>query len=186
VGIVANQARYLGGVIDAAGAEKAARFVSFCDRWRLPLIVLVDTPGFLPGTAQERAGVIRRGADLLHAFAAATVPRLTVVLRKGYGGGYITMNARDLGADLVLAWPGAEIGIMGPRQAVQIMHRRALAAAPDPDAELRRLSAAYAGEHLDVAVAARDGHVDEVVEPSETRDRLAHALAVLTPRQEVV
>jgi acetyl-CoA carboxylase carboxyltransferase component len=115
VGIVANQPRYLGGVLDAEGSEKAARFVGFCDSFGLPLIAVVDTPGFMPGSRQERAGVIRHGASLVRAFAAARVPKLTVVLRKSYGGAYITMNSRDLGADLVLAWPDAELGIMSAR-----------------------------------------------------------------------
>ena len=124
VGVVANQPRYLGGVIDAVAAEKAARFIGFCNSFGLPLIAVVDTPGFMPGTRQEKAGVIRHGASLLRAFSAATVPKLTVILRKAYGGAYITMNCRDLGADLVLAWPGAELGIMSARAAVGIVHRR--------------------------------------------------------------
>ncbi len=132
VGIVANQPRHLAGVLDAEGSEKAARFVGFCDAFGLPLIAVVDTPGFLPGSRQERAGVIRHGASLVRAFAAARVPKLTVVLRKSYGGAYITMNSRDLGADLVLAWPDAELGIMSARAAVGIVNRRELAAAGDP------------------------------------------------------
>ncbi len=115
VGIVANQPHHLGGVLDAEGSEKAARFVTFCNSFGLPLIAVVDTPGFMPGSKQERAGVIRHGASLVRAFAAARVPKLTVVLRKSYGGAYITMNSRDLGADLVLAWPEAELGIMSAR-----------------------------------------------------------------------
>jgi acetyl-CoA carboxylase carboxyltransferase component len=179
VGFVANQPRHLGGVIDAAAAEKAARFVRTCDAYGLPLVVLVDTPGFLPGTHQERAGVIRRGAGLLHAFAAATVPRLTVVLRKAFGGGYITMNSKDLGADLALAWPAAEIGVVGPKQAVAFVHREELARAADPETERDQLAAAYAERHVRAEVAARDGFVDELIEPAETRDRIAWALATL-------
>src|SRR5919197_3313520 len=129
VGVIANQPKFLGGVIDADAAQKAARFVRICNSFGLPLVVLVDTPGFLPGTKQEGLGVIRQGAKLLHAFAEAVVPKVTVVLRKAYGGGFITMNSKDLGADLALAWPDAEIGIMGPRQAVGIVHRREIAAA---------------------------------------------------------
>jgi len=174
VGVVANQPRSLGGVIDAAGAEKAALFVASCDRFRLPLVVLVDTPGFMPGRRQEEAGVIRHGASLLRAFAAATVPKLTVVLRKAYGGAAITMNSRDLGADVVFSWPGAEIGIMAARQAVGIVRRRDIEAGPEGARE--QLAAAYAAEHLTAAAAAAAGFVDEVIEPSETRDRLAFAL----------
>jgi acetyl-CoA carboxylase carboxyltransferase component len=180
VGVVANQPRYLGGVIDAVAAEKAARFIGFCDSFGLPLIVAVDTPGFMPGTRQERAGVIRYGASLLRAFGSATVPKLTVVLRKAYGGAFIAMNSRGLGADLVLAWPGAELGIMTARAAVGIVHRRELAAAGDMDAELARLTDAYAGEHLRASAAAAAGHVDEIVEPGETRARLAWSLRTLS------
>jgi acetyl-CoA carboxylase carboxyltransferase component len=174
VAVIANQPRVLAGVIDAAGAEKAARFVEKCDRFRLPLIVLADTPGFMPGVREEGAGVIRRGAGLLHAFAGATVPKLTVVLRKAYGGAVITMNSRDLGADAVFAWPGAEIGIMAARQAVDIVHRKRLAEG-DGDPEL--LASAYAEEHLGADAAAATGFVDEVIEPEATRVHLARTLA---------
>jgi acetyl-CoA carboxylase carboxyltransferase component len=176
VGIVANQPRYLGGVLDAEGSEKAARFVNFCNSFGLPLIAVVDTPGFMPGSMQERAGVIRHGASLVRAFAAATVPKLTVVLRKSYGGAYITMNSRDLGADLVLAWPAAELGIMSARAAVGIVNRRELRAADDPEAERARLADVYADEHLRAETAAAEGFVDEIIEPTQTRDRLASAL----------
>jgi acetyl-CoA carboxylase carboxyltransferase component len=179
VGVIANQPRYLGGVIDSAAAEKAALFVNACDRFGMPLVVLVDTPGFMPGTRQEHAGVIRHGAALLRAFAGATVPKLTVVLRKAYGGAVITMNSRDLGADLVFAWPQAELGIMAARQAVGIVHRRALEEAPDPDMARAELSDSYAEEHLGAATAAASGFVDEVIEPVETRARLAWALGAL-------
>jgi acetyl-CoA carboxylase carboxyltransferase component len=180
VGVIANQPWFLGGVIDASAAQKAARFVRTCNAFGLPLVVLVDTPGFLPGTKQEEAGVIRHGAKLLHAFAEAVVPKVTVVLRKAYGGAYICMNSKDLGADLALAWPDAEIGIMGSRQAVGIVHKRALADADDPDAERDRLADLYADEHVSAAVAAREGFVDELVEPHETRRRLAAALGSLS------
>jgi acetyl-CoA carboxylase carboxyltransferase component len=180
VGVIANQPWYLGGVIDAEAAQKAARFVRTCNAFGLPLVVLVDTPGFLPGTKQEAAGVIRHGAKLLHAFSEAVVPKVTVVLRKAYGGAYICMNSKDLGADLSLAWPDAEIGIMGSKQAVGIVHKRALAGADDPEAERDRLADAYADEHVSAAVAAREGFVDELVEPRDTRRRLAGALSGLS------
>jgi acetyl-CoA carboxylase carboxyltransferase component len=179
VGILANQPRSLGGVIDAVAAEKAAIFVDACNRFGLPLIVLVDTPGFMPGTRQEAGGVIRHGASLLRAFAAARVPKITVVLRKAYGGAVITMNSRDLGADLVLAWPQAEIGIMASRQAVGIVHRREIAAAEHRDGALAELAAGYADKHLRAETAAASGFVDEVIEPWQTRERLAWALAAL-------
>ena len=179
VGIVANQPRYLGGVLDAEGSEKAARFVGFCDSFGLPLIAAVDTPGFMPGSRQERAGVIRHGASLVRAFAAARVPKLTVVLRKSYGGAYITMNSRDLGSDLVLAWPEAELGIMSARAAVSITARRELSASDDPERELQRLATEYADEHLAAEAAAESGFVDEIVEPVHTRSRLVWALEAL-------
>jgi acetyl-CoA carboxylase carboxyltransferase component len=154
--------------------------VRTCNAFGIPLVVLVDTPGFLPGTRQEEAGVIRHGAKLLHAFAEAVVPKLTVVLRKAYGGAYICMNSKDLGADLALAWPSAEIGVMGARQAVGVVHRRALASSSDPEAERDRLAAEYADEHLSAGIAAQQGFIDEVVLPTETRPRLSAALSALS------
>jgi len=179
VAIVANQPHYLGGVLDAAASEKAARFIGLCSSFGLPVIAVVDTPGFMPGSRQERAGVIRHGASLVRAFASAEAPKLTVVLRKAYGGAYITMNSRDLGADLVLSWPEAELGIMSARAAVGIVHRRALRAAGDPEGERARLADAYAAEHLRADAAAAAGFVDEIVAPAETRQRLAGALRAL-------
>jgi len=179
VGLVANQPRHLAGVLDAESSEKAARFVSFCDSFGVPLVAAVDTPGFMPGSRQERAGVIRHGASLVRAFAAARVPKLTVVLRKSYGGAYITMNSRDLGADLVLAWPEAELGIMSARAAVGVVHRRKLRAAEDVDALRVQLADEYFEEHLRAETAAASGFVDELVEPGHTRERLARALWTL-------
>jgi acetyl-CoA carboxylase carboxyltransferase component len=179
VGLIASQPRYLGGVLDTESSQKAARFVSSCDAFGLPLLVLVDTPGFMPGVQQERAGVIRFGATLVRAFAAATVPRVTVVMRKAFGGAYIAMNSRGLGADFVFAWPQAEIGVMGAHPATGIIHRRELAAADDPVATQHALSDAYAEEHLGAEVAAAGGYVDEVIEPRETRARVAGAFAAL-------
>jgi acetyl-CoA carboxylase carboxyltransferase component len=172
VGLVANQPRRLGGILDAQAAEKGAWFVNLCDRFGVGLLVLVDTPGFLPGTAQERAGVIRHGASLVRAFAAARVPRATVTLRQAYGGAHIAMNSRDLGATLTLAWPQARIGVMGGRQAVEVLERRAIAAGGDVEA----LAAAYAEAHLPGEVAVAGGHVDEIIEPGDTRERLVAAL----------
>jgi acetyl-CoA carboxylase carboxyltransferase component len=180
VGVIANQPRYLGGVIDADAAVKAARFVEKCDAFGIPLLVFVDTPGFLPGRRQEAIGVIKAGASLLHAFARASVPRITVILRKAYGGAYITMNSRDLGAHLNFVWEGAEIGVMGAVSAVGILNRRELAAADDP-VELRdRLAADYSDAHLAASTAARQGFVDEVIQPDETRARLRWGLDALS------
>jgi len=180
VGIVANQPKFLGGALNADAACKAARFVNSCDAFGLPLVVLVDTPGFLPGRAQEAGGIIRHGAKLVHAFAAASVPCLTVVLRKAFGGAFIAMNSRELGADLVLAWPRAQLGVMGPKQAVDLVHRRDIAAADDPARARERFAATYAAEHLTAASAAAEGAVDEIVAPSATRGRLAAALGTLS------
>ncbi len=181
VGVVANQPRRLGGVIDAEGARKAARFVRSCDAFGLPLVVLVDTPGFLPGGRQEADGVIGAGADLLAAFARAAVPRITVILRKAYGGAYITMNSKDLGAHLTFAWPEAEIGVMGAASAVGVLHRRDLVAARDPERLRDDLAGDYARRHLAAGTAAREGFVDEVITPAETRARLIWGLNALAP-----
>jgi acetyl-CoA carboxylase carboxyltransferase component len=179
VGVVANNPRFLGGVLDAESSQKAARFVRTCNLFGLPLVVLVDTPGFLPGTKQERAGVIRHGAKLVYAFAEATVPRVTLITRKAFGGAFIAMNAKELGADLVFAWPQAQIGVMGPEQAVGIVERRAIAAAADPQRERERLARKYALENLTAAAAVADGHVDEIVWPTDSRARIASALATM-------
>lgn len=179
VGLVANQPRYLGGVLDSEAAQKAARFVRTCHLFGLPLITLVDTPGFLPGSAQERSGVIRHGAKLVHAFAEARVPKLTVVLRKSFGGAHIAMNSKHLGADVVLAWPLATLGVMGAEQAVGVIHRRRLVALDDPAAERSALAQAYGARHLSVIRAAELGFVDEVIEPIHTRRRLSNALELL-------
>jgi methylmalonyl-CoA decarboxylase subunit alpha len=177
VGVIANQPKHLGGCLDADAAEKGAWFVDLCDRFGIPLVVLADTPGFLPGATQERAGVLRHGASLLRAFGRATVPRVTVTLRQAYGGAHIVMNSRDLGATLTLAWPDARIGVMGARQAVELVRRREIEAGADAVA----LADAYEAEHLPVRVAAAAGFVDEVIAPSETRDRIAHVLELAKP-----
>ena len=178
IGVVANQPRHLAGSIDIDASRKGAWFVGLCDRFRFPLAVLVDTPGFLPGTSQELKGVIPAGASFLAAFAGATVPKATVVLRKAYGGAYIVMNARDLGADYAFAWPGAEIAVLGARGAVRILERKRLASAPDPEALRAELEERYREEHLSPWPAARAGFIDEVIEPGHTRDRLIRALCV--------
>jgi acetyl-CoA/propionyl-CoA carboxylase carboxyl transferase subunit len=179
VGVVANNPMRLGGCLDATSAEKAARFVRMCDAFGVPLVVIVDVPGYLPGVGQEWDGVVRRGAKLLHAFAEASVPRVTLVTRKAYGGAYIAMNSRALGATRVFAWPDAEIAVMGAVAAVRILHRRALAAAP-PE-QRHELEAELAAEHEREAGglvrAAEIGVIDEVIEPEKTRQALAQAIA---------
>lgn len=180
IGIVANQPQHLGGVLDANAAQKAARFVRMCNSFGLPLLVLVDTPGFLPGSRQERDGVIRHGAKLVHAFAEATVPSVTVILRKAFGGAFIAMNSKALGADYVFAWPNVEVGVMGADQAVGILNRREIAAAEDPTVHRRRLAGEYSSEHLHVDGAAADGFIDEAIAPPCTRERTASCLEVLS------
>ena len=179
VGVIANNPLRLGGCLDSTSAEKASRFVRMCDAFGIPLLVLVDVPGYLPGVGQEWDGVVRRGAKLLHAFAEAVVPRVTLVTRKAYGGAYIAMNSKSLGATAVFAWPDAEIAVMGAKAAVGILHKRRLAAAPDDEREA--LHAALAIEHEKVAGgvnrAIELGVVDEVISPAETRRRVAEALA---------
>jgi acetyl-CoA/propionyl-CoA carboxylase carboxyl transferase subunit len=183
VGVIANNPLRLGGCLDSASAEKAARFVRMCDAFGVPLVVLVDVPGYLPGVGQEWDGVVRRGAKLLHAFAEAVVPRVTLVTRKSYGGAYIAMNARSLGATAVFAWPGAEVAVMGAKAAVGILHRKKLAAVPPHEREA--LHAQLAEEHERIAGgvnrALQIGVVDEVVEPSKTKRRLVEALAAAPP-----
>ncbi len=179
VGVVANNPMRLGGCLDSAGAEKAARFVRMCDSLGVPLVVLVDVPGYLPGLGQEWDGVVRRGAKLLHAFAEAVVPRVTLVTRKAYGGAYIAMNSRALGASAVFAWPNAEVAVMGAGAAVNILHRRRLAAAPAAEREeLRaRLVEEQARNAGGVNRAVEIGVVDDVIKPAESRRRVAEALA---------
>ncbi|SBT45520.1 acyl-CoA carboxylase subunit beta [Micromonospora auratinigra] len=179
VGVIANNPLRLGGCLDASSAEKAARFVRMCDSLGVPLVVLVDVPGYLPGVGQEWDGVVRRGAKLLHAFAEAVVPRVTLVTRKAYGGAYIAMNSRSLGASAVFAWPRAEVAVMGPSAAVNILHRKTLAAAPAQEREALR--ARLVEEQIRVAGgvnrALEIGVVDAVITPAETRRRIAEALA---------
>ena len=178
VGVIANNPLRLGGCLDATSAEKAARFVRMCDAFGVPLVVLVDVPGYLPGVGQEWDGVVRRGAKLLHACTEAVVPRVTLVTRKAFGGAYIAMNSRALGATKVFAWPGAEIAVMGSVAAVRILHRRALAAAPAD--ERQQLEARLAAEHEEIVGglqrAVSVGVVDEVIEPDKTRQAILDAI----------
>ena len=176
VGVVANQARWLAGVLDLTASEKGARFVRCCDAFGIPLVVLVDVPGFLPGTAQEYGGVIRKGAKLLHAFTSATVPRVTVVLRKAFGGAYIVMNSRALGADAVLAWPNAELAVMGAEGAADVIFRKQIEAEPDRRDDLVDR---YRHDAMQVGLAAGRGSVDEIIEPNDTRRTLVGLLRSL-------
>ncbi|MGH2618252.1 MAG: acyl-CoA carboxylase subunit beta [Thermomicrobiales bacterium] len=178
VGVVANQPRHLAGTIDIAASEKAARFVRTCDAFNVPLVVFEDVPGFLPGIAQEHEGIIRRGSKLLYAFAEATVPRITVITRKAYGGAYVVMNSRHIGADFAVAWPTAEIAVMGPEAAVGLVFRRELAAAEDPDSRRAELVTAYEDLFASPWQAAGRGYIDDVIAPRQTRPWLIRALAL--------
>nr|MBP8960407.1 methylmalonyl-CoA carboxyltransferase [Bacteroidales bacterium] len=178
VGFVANQPLVMAGVLDVDSSDKAARFVRYCDAFNIPLVTLVDLPGYLPGIDQEHAGVIRHGAKLLYAYSEATVPKMTVILRKAYGGGYIAMSSRHLRADFVFAWPSAEIAVMGPEGAANIIFRKEISEAPDPEAMRRQKVEEYKEKFANPYVAAAKGYIDTVIEPAETRKLLLHALEV--------
>ena len=184
VGVVANQPSVLAGVLDIDASTKAARFVRFCDAFNIPLVTLVDVPGFLPGVGQEHDGIIRHGAKLLYAFSEATVPRLTVIMRKAYGGAFLVMNSRAVRADVVFAWPTAQIAVMGAQGAVNVIHRRELAAADDAEATRADLVADYEEKFNNPYIAAENGLVDDVIEPRETRPRLIRALDMLRNKRE--
>jgi len=184
VGIVANQPKILAGVLDIDASIKAARFVRFCDAFNIPLVVLEDVPGFLPGTSQEHQGIIRQGAKLLYAFAEATVPKITIILRKAYGGAYCVMNSRHMRADLVYAWPSAEIAVMGPKGAVEVIFRKEAMATPDPKATLLEKEEEYRDKFANPYAAAERGYVDDVIEPSQTRFRIVRALEMLANKRD--
>ncbi|MFI5843634.1 acyl-CoA carboxylase subunit beta [Catenuloplanes sp. NPDC051500] len=186
VGVVANQPMHLAGCLDIAASEKAARFVRTCDAFNVPVLTLVDVPGFLPGTGQEWDGIIRRGAKLLYAYAEATVPKLTVITRKAYGGAYDVMGSKHLGADLNLAWPSAQIAVMGAQGAVNILYRSELADADDPAALRAELVADYEDTFANPYVAAERGYVDAVIRPSETRAHLIRGLRALRTKRETL
>jgi acetyl-CoA carboxylase carboxyltransferase component len=186
VGIVAQQPEVLAGVLDIDSSDKAARFVRFCDCFNIPLVTLVDVPGFLPGVDQEHRGIIRHGAKLLYAYCEATVPKVTVITRKAYGGAYDVMSSKHVRGDLNFAWPTAEIAVMGVEGAVNIIFRDRLASAEDPDAERARLVAEYEERLANPYLAAERGYVDEVIQPSETRARVAGALALLENKRQAV
>ena len=186
VGILAQEPNVKAGCIDMDAADKMTRFVRFCDCYNLPLVTFVDSPGFLPGVEQEHRGIIRHGAKLLYAYSEATAPKISIVTRKAYGGAYIVMNSKPLGADLAFAWPSAEIAVMGAEGAANILYRRQIDAAPDPAAERARLVEEYRQRFLSPYAAAGMGYIDEVIEPRETRTRLITALTVLRDKAVTV
>jgi acetyl-CoA carboxylase carboxyltransferase component len=184
VGIVGNQPSVLAGALDIDASEKAARFVRTCDAFNIPLVTLVDVPGFLPGTAQEHNGIIRRGAKLLYAYCEATVPRIQVILRKAFGGAYIVMDSKSIGADLSLAWPSNQIAVMGAAGAADVVFRREIAASDDPARRRDELIEQYEDVLLNPYVAAQRGLVDDVIDPAETRQVLVRALSMLRTKRD--
>jgi acetyl-CoA carboxylase carboxyltransferase component len=186
VGIVANQPKVIAGTLDIDASEKASRFVRFCDAFNIPILTLVDVPGFLPGTQQEYQGIIRHGAKLLYAFAEATVPRMTVITRKAYGGAYLVMNSKHLRADVSFAWPTAEIAVMGAEGAVNVVFRREMERAQNPEAKKAQLIKEYREKFSTPYAAAERGFIDDVIEPAETRRRLIQSLRMLSTKREAV
>ncbi len=184
VGIVANQPAVLAGVLDINSSDKAARFVRFCDSFNVPIITFVDVPGFLPGTSQEHGGIIRHGAKLLYAYCETTVPKITIITRKAYGGAYDVMSSKHIRGDLNLAWPTAEIAVMGPEGAVNIIFKKELAEADDPEARRKELVAEYREKFAHPYIAASRGYIDDVIEPRLTRPRLINALEMLTNKRD--
>lgn len=184
VGVLANQPKVMAGCLDINASDKAGRFISICDSFNIPLLTFVDVPGFLPGTQQEYGGIIRHGAKMLYAYSEATVPKITVVIRKAYGGSYLAMCSKDLGADMVLAWPSAEIAVMGPDGAANIIFKKEIEAAEDPASARKEKLEAYRAEFATPYQAAKRGFVDDVIEPAETRQKIAAALGMLTSKRQ--
>ena len=184
VGIVANQPAVLAGVLDIDASDKGARFVRFCDAFNIPLVVFEDVPGFLPGVGQEHGGIIRHGAKLLYAFCEATVPKVTVITRKAYGGAYDVMNSKHIRGDINLAWPSAEIAVMGPKGAVEVLFRKEIAASEDPEAEAEARRVEYREKFAHPYIAASRGYVDDVIDPRDTRPRLVSALDMLVDKRD--
>jgi acetyl-CoA carboxylase carboxyltransferase component len=184
VGVVGNQPMVLAGVLDIESSEKAARFVRFCDAFNIPLVTFVDVPGFLPGVDQEYGGIIRHGAKLLYAYCEATVPRISVITRKAYGGAYVVMDSKSIGSDLSFAWPSAELAVMGPQGAVEIVYRREIQQAADPVARRAELVAEYIEKYATPYLAAERGIVDDVIDPAETRRKLIAGFDMLRTKRE--
>jgi acetyl-CoA carboxylase carboxyltransferase component len=186
VGVVANQPQVLAGTLDITSSTKAARFVRFCDAFNIPLVTFVDVPGFLPGTEQEYGGIIRHGSKLLYAFSEATVPRMTVITRKAYGGAYLVMNSKHIRADISFAWPTAEIAVMGAEGAVNVIQRKQIEDAEDPEAKRAELIDDYQERFSTPYIAAERGYVDDVIEPQDTRKRLVQSLEMLRSKRETI
>lgn len=186
VGLVGNQPAFLAGVLDINASAKASRFVRFCDCFNIPLVTLVDVPGFMPGTEQEYGGIIRHGAKLIYAYAEATVPKVALITRKAYGGAYIVMSSKHLRSDVNLAWPSAEIAVMGPDGAVNIIYREEIGNAEDPDARRAELIADYQDRFTNPYVAANRGYLDDVIDPAATRPTVIRALEMLQNKRDTL
>jgi acetyl-CoA carboxylase carboxyltransferase component len=184
VGIIANQPLFIAGSLDVNASDKVTRFIRFCDAFNIPLLTLVDVPGYLPGTDQEWSGIIRHGAKLLWCYSEATVPKITMIVRKAYGGAYLAMCAKELGADMVFAWPTAEIAVMGAEGAAKIIHRREISEASDPKAKQQEKIVEYRNLFYNPYIAAARGLVDEVIMPSESRPKIIAALEFLSTKRE--
>jgi acetyl-CoA carboxylase carboxyltransferase component len=174
----------MAGVLDIDSSEKAARFVRTCDAFNIPLVTFVDVPGFMPGVDQEYGGIIRHGAKLLYAYCEATVPRISVITRKAYGGAYVVMDSKSIGSDLCFAWPSAEIAVMGAQGAVGIVYKRELDSAPDPEKRRAELVEEYSERYANPYIAAERGYIDDVIDPSDTRKMLSRSLALLKTKKE--
>jgi propionyl-CoA carboxylase beta chain len=185
VGVIANNPRFAGGILNVNASDKAARFIRFCDAFNIPLLTFTDVPGYMPGTNQEWAGIIRHGAKLLHAYSEATVPKITVITRKAYGGAYIGMCSKQLGADYVMAWPTAEIAVMGAEGACNIIYRNEIAAAKDPATKKAELVAAYEEQFNNPYFAASLGIIEEIIAPHDTRKRIIALLDALKDKKEI-
>jgi acetyl-CoA carboxylase carboxyltransferase component len=184
VGVVGNQPQVLAGVLDIDSSDKGGRFVRTCDAFNIPIVTFVDVPGFMPGTGQEHGGIIRHGAKLLYSYCEATVPLIQIVTRKAYGGAYVVMSSKSIGADLAFAWPSAELAVMGPQGAVDIVHRRELAEAADRSARRDELVEEYTERYANPYIAAERGYVDDVIDPADTRRVLVHSLELLRSKRE--
>jgi acetyl-CoA carboxylase carboxyltransferase component len=184
IGVIANQPKFMAGCLDINCSDKASRFIRFCDAFNIPILNFVDVPGYLPGVAQEHGGIIRHGAKLLYAYSEATVPKVTLVVRKAYGGSYLGMCSKDLGADQVIAWPTAEIAVMGAAGAANIIFRKEIKEAKDPEAKRAELIASYEERFATPYVAAERGHVDMVIEPAQTRPMLINSFEMLATKRE--
>ena len=186
VGIVAQEPSVMAGVIDIDAADKITRFVRFCDAFNIPLVTFVDSPGFLPGVNQEHRGIIRHGAKVLYAYSEASVPKVSIVTRKAYGGAYVVMSSKYLGTDVTFAWPSAEIAVMGPEGAANILYKKQIESAADPVAERARLTQEYRERFLNPYAAASSGYIDDVIEPRNTRFRICRGLAQLATKRDAL